>query len=95
MGARWLMPHPNVCSGDVFCEDGPRKPVIGFTNDMWTGYASDYIYRMRVTYLELLVASPCCLSLICFVLQAARDEGSREERTKKRQQLGAFFNMEN
>ena len=39
---------------------------------------------MLVTYLELLVASPCCLSLICFVLQAARDEGSREEKSKKR-----------
>ena len=78
------IPLCHVCSGDVFHDDGPKQPAIGFANDMWTGYASDYVYRMRVTYLELLVASPCCLSLICFVLQAARDEGSREERTKKR-----------
>ena len=50
---------------------------------MWNGFSSDFIYAKNVTYLELLFASPCCLSLICFILQDVRGGSSNEDRSKR------------
>ena len=60
-----------ICStcADALFGDPPKQPCIALTNDMWSGFSSDFIYAKKVTYLELLFASPCCLSLICFILQ--------------------------
>ena len=53
------------------------------TNDMWSGFSSEFIYEKKVTYLELLMASPCCLSLICFILQDSRAGATKDDRSKR------------
>jgi hypothetical protein len=60
-----------------------QQPPLGLCNDTWTGYSSDFIYESNVTYLELLCASPCCLSLICFILQNAQGSSVKDESAKR------------
>ena len=67
------IPVCNVCN-DALTSSPPTQPCIALANDMWSGFSSEYIYKNNVTYLELLSASPCCVSLICFVLQEAYDQ---------------------
>ncbi len=71
------------CSEALFDDAGGRQPCTALTNDMFIGFGSTYIYEKQVTYLEILAASPCCLSLICMVLQAARDEEEDKDRSKR------------
>ena len=61
-----------ICSGCHADRTGSpaRQPRYALANDFWTGYAASLIYERKVTYLELLVASPCILGLICFILEA-------------------------
>ena len=62
-----------LCAAALFHEDGPQLPNIALANDLWFGFGSAYVYEVKATYVEILAASPCCISLICFVLQAERE----------------------
>ena len=73
------VPICDICAASLNV-DPPCQPRLALTNDMWTGFSSEYIYARKVTYLELF-ASPCCLCLICFILQDARTE--TDERRKR------------
>ena len=59
--------------------------MYALANDFWTGYASSLIYKRKVTYLELLCASPCILGLVCFILEAdyRRDSNQSEKHAKE------------
>ena len=76
------VPICSICADALFGEP-PQQPCIALTNDMWTGFSSEFIYSKEVTYLELLYASPCCLGLICFILQDSRAGSTREDRSKR------------
>ena len=79
------VPLCSVCAGALFHADGPQHPNISLTNDMWLGFGSAYVYEVNVTYLEMLAASACCISLICFVLQAEREEEEADGGAPKKQ----------
>ena len=53
----------------------PTQPMASLANDLWVGFACELIYKENVTYMELVCASPCISSLICFVLEGQRGGG--------------------
>jgi hypothetical protein len=76
------VPICKICADALFGQP-PQQPCIALTNDMWSGFSSDLIYAQKVTYLELLFASPCCLGLICFILQDSRAASTKTDRSKR------------
>ena len=75
-------------------EQNPTRPVASLANDMWVGFASELIYEEKVTYLELVCASPCVLSLVCFVLEGQRGGGVvHEEAHMQRHRTAARGNI--
>jgi len=50
----------------------PEQPVRALANDNWVGFASEVVYKYNATYLEILMASPSILSVVCFVLEVQR-----------------------
>ena len=50
--------------------DPPRHPEGALTNDMWTGFAAQMIYDEKVTVVEMICASVCIVSLICFSMKS-------------------------
>ena len=52
--------------------DPPRHPEGALTNDMWTGFVSQIIYDEKVTVVEMICASACIVSLICFTMEVER-----------------------
>lgn len=74
------VPLCSDCASDIFNTDGPRQPTLALTNDLYIGFSSPLVYEMKVTYLEMLAASPCCLGLACMALQAARGVDSSGSR---------------
>lgn len=80
------------CWSDVTAEP-PRQPARVLANDGWTGYASELIYRHAASYLEVMLASPCVLSLVSFILEVHRGNALSEPAHMQRYRIGpsAFF----
>ena len=75
-----------------YCETALRYhnlPTRALANDLWTGYAPSILYETRATYLELLLASPYVVSLVCFVLEVQRGNVLREPAQMHRHRVGA------
>lgn len=47
----------------------PKMPEGALANDMLTGYISRFIYEKKVTVVELICASVCLTTLVCFSLE--------------------------
>ena len=52
--------------------DPPLQPEAALTNDMWMGFASPIIAEQKVTVVEMICASACIVSLICFSMEVER-----------------------
>ena len=62
---------------------------------MWTGYAPPRLYEEKVTVMEMLCASPCITTMICFSLEARHrsEHGTLDETAlTARHRLGASGN---
>jgi hypothetical protein len=70
----------------------PRLPEAALANDMFTGYMQRYIYEQRVTAVELICASACLTSLICFSMEVEFGPVYKEEVHMQRHRLGARGN---
>ena len=42
---------------------------LSLANDMWTGFAPAVLYDERVTVMEMVCASPCLTTLLCFSME--------------------------
>ena len=51
-----------------------RLPPLSLCNDMWTGFAPERLYKENVTVMEMICASPCVTTLICFSMEARYGE---------------------
>ena len=69
----------------------PTLPLRCLANDMWTGYGSRLVYELRATYMEVLLASPCILSLVCFVLEVGRGNVLQEKAHLQRLRSGGVL----
>ena len=86
------VPLCHACRKDLFAR--PRMfPVRALSNNLWTGYASPIVTEAQATYMELLVASPCILSLICFTLEVSHGSVLRDVAQKQRVRVGARGNI--
>ena len=56
------------CWHDVDC-DAPSVPPAALANDMMIYYAPTILYREKVTMMEMICASVCVTSMICFTLE--------------------------
>ena len=65
--------HVPICNTCWKFLKGKRQPQAALANDMWTGYVPKLLYQMEATYMEMLLASPYILSLICFVLEVEKE----------------------
>ena len=72
--------------------DPPRHPEGALTNDMWTGFASKIIYDEKVTVVEMICASACIVSLICFSMEVERDSLLQGKAHMARHRVGARGN---
>ena len=59
-----------ICAECVEHLSKAKLPPLSYANDMWTGYGLEMIYKMDVTVIELVCASPCLTSLILMSLEA-------------------------
>ncbi|CAE7251314.1 pfh1 [Symbiodinium natans] len=62
------------------CAQHLRKgqlPPLSLCNDMWTGFAPERLYKENVTVMEMICASPCVTTLICFSMEARYGEEER------------------
>ena len=77
------LPLCQTCHADL--HGAPARTYICIGKQFWTGYASSLIYNRKVTYLELLCASPCILGLVCVVLEVdyRRDSNQSEKHAKE------------
>ncbi len=57
------------CKQDLRDHPG-RAPAEALTNDLWTGFPPALLYTEEVTVVELICASVCFPSMICFTLEA-------------------------
>ena len=58
------------------CEQSLRKrtpelPQAGLTNDMMIYYAPTELYKLNATVMEMICASVCITSMICFTLETS------------------------
>ena len=87
------VPICHRCASSIFGRPC-KQPSTCLANDFWVGFASDTIHKSRATYLELLCASPCVMSLICFVLEGQRGGGTLHERAHmQRHRVGIRGNV--
>ena len=56
--------------------DAPSLPPAALANDMMIYYAPTILYREKVTMMEMICASVCVTSMICFTLEK-KYRGSR------------------
>ena len=69
-----------ICKGCIYYVRSKRQPKAALANDLFTGYIPKVVYRLDATYMEMLLASPYVVSLICFVLEMDK-EGRHGART--------------
>ena len=62
------MPCCKECTQHIF-GDGPSMPPSSLANDMMIYYAPTELYTENVTVMEMLCASVCITSMICFALE--------------------------
>ena len=87
------MPCCNEC-WEALHRQRPQMPAPALTNDMMIFYAPREIYEKNVTVMEMICASTCLTSMICFTLEK-RYRGERvldENAHMGRHRLGARGN---
>ena len=57
-----------LCKTCSACLQKGKCPPAALVNDMWTGYIPEMIYTEEVSVIEMVCASPCFTSMICFSL---------------------------
>ena len=65
-----VVPMCRECKADLCPTKGlPQKPAAALTNDLMIGYAPKEIYEHRATVMEMICASTCLTSMLCFSLE--------------------------
>ena len=74
--------------------DKHKLPPLSLANDMWTGFAPAILYHERVTVMEMICASPCITTLLCFSMEARyhNDHLFDEKAHMARHRIGARGN---
>ena len=85
------VPLCSHCRGHL---DKHKLPPLSLANDMWTGFAPAILYRERVTVMEMICASPCITTLLCFSMEARyhNDHLFDEKAHMARHRIGARGN---
>ena len=65
-----LLPLCRECEDSLHNPRGLEMPAAALTNDMMIFYAPRELYTMNVTVMEMICASVCLTSMICFTLEA-------------------------
>ena len=60
----------NECKSYLHKKGKPAMPPVALTNDMMVYYAPRELYTKNVTVMEMICASVCLTSMICFTLEA-------------------------
>ena len=85
------VPLCSHCRGHL---DKHKLPPLSLANDMWTGFAPAVLYHERVTVMEMICASPCITTLLCFSMEARyhNDHLFDEKAHMARHRIGARGN---
>lgn len=70
------LPLCSECAG-FMCGSGPQMPPMALSNVMMAFYAPSILYEKKVALMELICASVCLTSMVCFTLEKKyRGDGS-------------------
>ena len=61
-----LVPLCQHCHSHIKAQ---KLPPLSLANDMWTGFAPAMLYTDQVTVMEMICASPCITTLLCFSME--------------------------
>ena len=70
-----------------------RLPPLALANDMWIGFAPRALYQKNVTILEMICASPCLTSMICFSMEIKYGNMFNSDVHMQRHRVGARGNV--
>ena len=63
------LPLCHECDADV-CGATPRMPAMSLANDLMIFYAPRELYTLNVTVMEMMCASVCLTTMLCYTLEA-------------------------